>query len=157
MTSSASADPSVAQPAAAPLRYRLLAMLYDGLLMLAIWTTTIVALVTIVGDAVLGAWVRSVLFIECYLFFAFFWCRRLQTLGMLAWRLRLRSLADADTFTPAQALKRFVGGLLSFATLGLGFFWMCFDRDRRSWPDRLSGSVVVREPKRRRLRDGRVE
>ena len=149
MTSAASTA-GAAVDAPAPLRYRLLAMLYDALLLLAIWTTTIVALVTIIGDAVLGAWVRSLLFVECYLFFAFFWCRRRQTLGMLAWRLRLRSLAETDTFTPSQALKRFAGGLLSFAALGLGFFWMCFDRERRSWPDRLSGSIVVREPKRRR-------
>ena len=131
----------------APLRYRFAAILYDALVMLGIWITTIVALVTIVGDAVLGAWVQSLLFIELYVFLTFFWCRRGQTLGMLAWRLRLRS---EGAFTPSQALARFVGGLASFATLGLGFFWMWFDRDRMTWSDRLSRSVVVRGAKPRR-------
>ena len=131
----------------APLRYRFAAMLYDALVVLAIWITTIVALVTLVGDAVVGAWVQSLLFVELYAFFAFFWCRRGQTLGMLAWRLRLRS---AKGFTPRQALRRFVAALASFAALGLGFYWMWFDKDRLTWPDRFSRSVVVREPKRRK-------
>ena len=143
-------DP-VSRPA--PLRYRFAAMLYDALVVLAIWITTIVALVTLIGDAVVGAWVQSLLFVELYAFFAFFWCRRGQTVGMLAWRLRLQS---ADGFRPGQALRRFVGGLLSFAALGLGFFWMWFDKDRLTWPDRFSRSIVVREPKRREKRTSRI-
>ena len=133
----------------APLRYRFAALLYDALVVLSIWTTTIVALVTLVGDAVVGAWVQSLLFVELYVFFAFFWCRRGQTLGMLAWRLRLRS---AGGFTPEQALRRFIAELASFAALGLGFFWMWFDKDRLTWPDRFSRSVIVREPKRPKVR-----
>ena len=46
--------------------------------------------------------------------------------------------------TPTQALGRFVGGMASFATLGLGFLWMWFDRDRMTWSDLLSRSIVVR-------------
>ena len=137
----------------APLRYRFAAMLYDALVMLAIWITTIVTLVTLIGDAVVGAWVQSLLFVELYAFFAFFWCRRGQTLGMLAWRLRLRS---AKRFTPGQALRRFVAGLASFAALGLGFFWMWFDKDRLTWPDRFSRSIVVREPKQRKAGEGAI-
>lgn len=129
------------EAAIAPLRYRLMAMLYDALVILAIWVFTVVLLVTLIGDAVVGAWVRSLLFIEMYAFFAFFWCVRGQTLGMLAWHLRIRT---DGRFTPTQALGRFVGGLAGFAALGLGFIWMWFDRDRMTWSDRLSRSVVVR-------------
>lgn len=125
----------------APLRYRLLAILYDALIILAIWVFTIVALVTLIGDAVLGAWVQTLLFLEMYAFLGFFWCQRGQTIGMLAWHLRIRS---DGPFTPTQALGRFIGGMASFATLGLGFIWMWFDRDRMTWSDRLSGSIIVR-------------
>ena len=125
----------------APLRYRFAAILYDALLILAIWVTTIATLVTVLGDAVVGAWVQSLLFVELYAFLAFFWCWRGQTLGMLAWRLRIRT---DGRFTPTQALGRFIGGLASFATLGFGFFRMWFDPDRMTWSDRLSRSVVVR-------------
>lgn len=125
----------------APLRYRLAAILYDTLIILACWVFTIVALVTLIGDAVLGAWVQTLLFLEMYAFLAFFWCMRGQTIGMLAWHLRIRS---EGPFTPTQALGRFVGGMASFATLGFGFIWMWFDRDGMTWSDRLSRSVIVR-------------
>ena len=138
---------------AAPLRYRFAAMLYDALILLGIWFLTIALLVTLVGDAVLGAWVQSLLFVETYAFFAFFWCKRGQTIGMLAWRLRLKA---AGPFTPRQALRRFAAGVASFATLGLGFFWMWLDRDGRTWADRFSGSVVVREAKPRAGAPGRA-
>ncbi len=131
----------------AALRHRLGAMLYDALAVLGIWIATIVALVTVVGDAVVGAWVQSVLFVESYAYFAFFWCRRGQTVGMLAWRLKLRC---AGPFRPTQALRRFVAGLASFLTLGLGFAWMWIDRDKLTWGDRFSASEVVREPPRQR-------
>lgn len=129
----------------APLRHRFAAFVYDILIVFGIWVTTIIALVTVTGDAVVGAWVQSLLFLELYAFFAFFWCRRGQTVGMLAWRLRLR---HDGRYTSQQALLRFIGALASFATLGLGFAWMWFGADRRTWGDRLSNSVVVREAKR---------
>ena len=137
-------QPTTSESVSAPLRYRFAAMLYDALAMLAIWVVTIVVLVTLIGDAVMGAWVQSLLFVELYAFFAFFWCRRSQTLGMLAWRLRLHSTGG---FTPGQALRRFASSLVSFAAFGFGFFWMWFDKNRLTWPDRFSRSVVVREPK----------
>ena len=131
----------------AALRYRFGAMLYDALAVLGIWIATIVALVTVIGDAVVGAWVQSLLFVELYAYFVFFWCRRGQTLGMLAWRLKLQCVGP---FRPTQALMRFIAGLASFLTLGLGFAWMWIDRDKLTWGDRFSASVVVREPPRPR-------
>jgi uncharacterized RDD family membrane protein YckC len=35
---------------------------------------------------------------------------------------------------------------LSWLPLGLGFFWVLFDRDRRAWHDRLSGTRLVFRP-----------
>ena len=128
----------------APLRFRLAAMLYDALIVLAMWIFTIVLLVTVTGDAVIGAWLQSLLFLEAYAFFTLSWMHRGQTIGMLAWRLELRT---DGRFTPAKALRRFVGALLSLFTLGLGHAWMWFDPQRRTWPDRLSDSAVVRVPR----------
>ena len=128
----------------APLRFRLAAMLYDALVILAMWIFTIVLLVTLTGDAVIGAWLQSLLFLELYAFFTLSWTRRGQTIGMLAWRLELRT---DGRFTPAKALRRFVGGLLSLLTLGLGHAWMWFDPKRCTWPDRFSNSTVVRLPR----------
>ena len=128
----------------AALRFRVAAMIYDSLAILSIWVFTIVLLVTLTGNAVIGAWVQSLLFIELFAFFAFFWIHRGQTIGMLAWRLRLESPVP---FTLRQALYRFLGALVSFLCLGLGYFWIWFDKDRRSWSDIVSNSYIVRYPK----------
>lgn len=133
--------------APAPLRLRFAAFVYDALIVLGIWIATIVALVTAVGDAVVGAWVQSLLFAQMYAFFAFFWCRRGQTAGMLAWRLKLRT--DSGRLLPRQALLRFIGDLASFATLGLGFCRCWFAADKRTLADALSNSDMVRMPKGR--------
>ena len=121
-----------------------MAMIYDALVILGIWVFTIVILVTVRGDAVVGAWVQSLLFVELFTFFAYFWIKRGQTIGMLAWRLRLVSV---ERMTLQRVLMRFVGALVGALCLFLGYIWILFDSERRSWSDMLSGTRVVRDPK----------
>jgi uncharacterized RDD family membrane protein YckC len=124
---------------------RIGAMIYDGLLMLAVWMFTLFPLVMISNDAVSGPLVRALLFLELYGFFAWFWMRRGQTLGMLAWRLEIHN--GGRPFTLAQATRRFLGALASFVCLGLGYLWILLDPARRSWSDLASGSQIVHLPK----------
>lgn len=126
----------------APFRFRLLSIIYDTLILLAIWIITIVLLVTILQDYVLGAWVQSLLFIESFVFFTYFWTARGQTAGMVAWRLQI---SCEGQFTIKHAFLRFMGGLLSFLCLGIGFFWIWIDKDRRSWSDIMSSSRIIRQ------------
>jgi uncharacterized RDD family membrane protein YckC len=135
-----------ALPRPAGLLRRLGAMIYDGMIVLAIWLLTLFVGVAIHNGAVVGPFVQSVLFIELFAFFAYFWVSRGQTIGMLAWDLRIET--DSGTaLRPAQALLRFLGALLSLATLGVGYLWMYVDPDRRTWPDMLSNSRVVHVPR----------
>ncbi|HEY5680711.1 MAG TPA: RDD family protein [Pseudomonadales bacterium] len=123
------------------------AMCYDALLVVALWLVTLFPIVALSNSAVTGATVRSLLFIELFVFFAYFWVSRGQTLGMLAWRLRLVPAAPGEPVTLRQALLRFIGALAAFATLGLGYLWMYIDPERRTWPDMLSGTRVIHEPR----------
>ncbi len=55
-------------------------------------------------------------------------------------------VVDADTLEPpdtGQALVRYVGYLVSFAGLMLGFLWMIRDRRHQGWHDKLANTVVV--------------
>ena len=123
-------------------RYRVAAILYDCLILVAIWVFTIVTLVTVTGDAVLGPWIQSLLFLECYCFFSFFWIYRNQTLGMLAWRLKIQS---ATHISHRQVLLRFIGGLVSLVPFcGIGLLWALGHR-RQTWSDIFSGTTIVRE------------
>ena len=128
----------------APLRYRFAAMLYDGLVVMAFWVFTVVLLVAITGDVVVGDGLQSLLFLELYAFFTLSWIFRGQTVGMLAWRLEIKGQSRMNAF---DASKRFGGALAAFRTVGFGYVWMWFDADRRTWPHIFSNAQIVRRAK----------
>ncbi|WP_108445409.1 RDD family protein [Halomonas denitrificans] len=139
---------------------RLGAMLYDGLLVLAIWIV-IAALHLAVVRLVLGVpaeqvgvgaaqvlSLRLLMALGAFVFFAFFWTRGGMTLGMQAWRLRVQT-RDGCSITALQALQRFLVATISLAAFGLGYLWILLDDEKRSWPDIVSNTRVVVLPKRR--------
>ena len=79
-------------------------------------------------------------------FFITSWLRGGQTLGMRAWRLRVE-LESGEPLDARAGIVRFIGGLLSFLTGGLGLLWLWIDRDELTWHDRLAGTRVVVLPK----------
>lgn len=76
------------------------------------------------------------------LFFAFFWIRGGQTLGMRTWRLRLVR-EDGSGLRPRDAMLRLVWAALCLAPAGAGLLWMLVDRDRLTCYDRLSRTKPV--------------
>jgi uncharacterized RDD family membrane protein YckC len=154
---SAAPNPFEELPPAGFLR-RVMAMVYDGLLVLAlILTTTGVANLfaprpDLAPDAttaslegmqtVTGPFLSSLLFIEMFAFFAFFWVRYGRTLGMQAWRLRVQD-SEGHNITLLAALKRFLVAFPSLLLLGLGYWVMLLDPMKRSWSDRASNTRVV--------------
>ncbi len=137
---------------AGPLR-RLGALLYDFMLTAALWMVVGAIAVGLNGgeatDPSRPALLQSILFIITFMFFAFFWTRNGQTLGLLAWRLRVQT-PEGLALSWWQALLRFMAAGLSIAALGLGYLWMFVDRDGLSLHDRLSGTCVVELPKQKR-------
>ena len=127
---------------------RLIAALYDWLLVLAIMMVASVPIVALLDDAIAtgNAFYQASLVIIAGLFFGGFWMRGGQTLGMRAWRLRLVS-TDGSAVTPVSAALRYAGAWVSFAAAGLGFWWALIDQEKRTWHDRWSGTRIVRLPK----------
>jgi uncharacterized RDD family membrane protein YckC len=133
------------------------AMLYDTLLVLALlFIVTALFLPFTQGEAITpgesGALERvyqATLLLATVLFFGVFWTRKGQTVGMLAWRLRVER-NDGALLTWRDALLRLAGACVSLAALGFGYFWIWIDRDRLAWHDRWSGTRVVVLPKRQR-------
>ena len=133
----------VSEPRSAGLPRRLAAMFYDALLIVAIWMITLLVMVVANGgEPVLGAPVQSLLFLEAFTFFAYFWTRAGQTAGMRAWRLRLES-NDGGRVSLHQATLRFAVALVAFGALGIGYFWAWIDRQGRTWPDIASNCRVT--------------
>jgi len=132
----------------AGLLVRLVAMFYDALLLLsALLIATAIALIVTKGALhAHNPFFRTALFLTCFAFYAWFWLHGGQTLGMRAWRLRLQGL-DGRPITIWQALLRFLVAIPSLALADLGFLWMLVDKDKMTWYDRFSESVIVRLPK----------
>jgi len=133
---------------------RLGAMLYDGLLLLAVLMVATALFLPLTGgealdperNPVLEFVYRSVLLVLIVGFFGLFWTRRGQTLGMASWRLRVER-EDGTLLGWGDTLRRLAWALVSLLPLGLGFLWVMFDPERRAWHDRLSRTRVVVLPK----------
>lgn len=127
---------------------RVAAMVYDALLVAAILISTIILIVVLTNKPVAQNNVLGLLVLESFAFFAYFWIFRGQTLGMLAWRLSIVA-GSGYRMTASQALLRYLGGLISFIALGLGYFWILIDAQKRGWPDLISDSRILYTPKSR--------
>jgi len=165
--------PEAAVPAAADTRapgsgpgralvgWRLLALAYDALPVLALWM--LVAVPFVLADVAISGDPRHnvgpfsamqwLLWLACWLatgaYAVLSWRRGGQTLGMRPWRLRVTGIDDAAA-TPAALLRRYAIGTLSLLALGAGFWWAWFDRDRLTLHDRLSGTRMRRLDRLRR-------
>lgn len=121
---------------------RLAAMLYDGLLLLALMAVA-TTLITLPFGMPAGGWliVYQLFLFEIIplLFFTGFWVRGGQTLGMRAWKLKLVR-ADGNPVLWKDAIKRYFAALLSCLALGLGFVWIFVNPERLAWHDRLSNT-----------------
>lgn len=129
---------------------RLAAACYDSFIVLALWFIGTALVMPLSHGAITPEHPLAELLYQLYLlaigyaFFAGFWLRDGQTLGMLAWRVRLVSSRDGGRVSLRQTLIRYLAAILSWACLGLGFWWSLFDRENRTWHDRLSGTELLK-------------
>jgi uncharacterized RDD family membrane protein YckC len=129
---------------------RVAAMLYDGLLILALLFLSTLPFIAVrggdpveIGDNRLY---QVVLALVIYVFFVGFWIRSGRTLGMQSWRLQLET-ADGDKPSIGKATLRFLVAIVSWSAFGLGFLWQLWDKDSLTWHDRISGTRIVYYPK----------
>lgn len=130
---------------------RMAAILYDGLLALAIvFLGTLPLVILNAGEAIPAHtwWYRLYLVFLVGGYFVFFWVRGAETLGMKSWRIVLVS-TDGGPVSLRQATARAAAAALSWLPFGAGFLWSLADRDGLAWHDRLSGTKLVRSVKRR--------
>jgi uncharacterized RDD family membrane protein YckC len=132
---------------------RFAAMLYDALLLLALWFMATVPFIAIEGGESIEAGsgplhyvYQLTLVAVAYAFFVGFWRHRGRTLGMQSWGLQLQT-QDGELPSLGAATIRFFAAILSWLPLGLGFFWQLWDADRLTWHDRLSKTRLVYYPR----------
>ena len=133
-----------------PLWRRLAAASYDALVVLALWFIATAVAMPITRGAITPDHPLAELSFRLYLlavgfaFFGGFWVRNGQTLGMLAWRVKLVQAGNGAKITWRQALLRYLAAYLSLIPVGLGFWWSLWDAEKKTWHDRLSGTELRR-------------
>jgi uncharacterized RDD family membrane protein YckC len=149
------------RPTGAGLARRLLALVYEALLIGAVIFFAAYLFLALARQATSG-WERSLF--QCYLFavggayFGWFWSQGRRTLAMKTWHLRL-TLADGRECDWKHALARYFAAWIGPA-LGLGaylaigrwgalaggfnFIWALLDRERLFLHDRLAGTRLLR-------------
>jgi uncharacterized RDD family membrane protein YckC len=129
---------------------RIAAMLYDGLLILALLFLSTLPFIALRGGEPVepgdNLIYQLVLAVVVFAFFVGFWTGPGRTLGMQSWRLQLET-RDGGRAGISAATIRFFSSLLSWLPLGLGFLWSLWDKDKLAWHDRLSGTRIVYYPK----------
>ena len=134
-------------PPRALVGWRLLALAYDLLPVLALWFVVAAGFTAAHGDAVrggvLGLLEFAVLWAVAGVYATLSWRRGGQTIGMRAWRLRVTDAAGGAAGWRALWLRYLVGAIGLLAG-GLGFWWAWIDRDRLAWHDRASGTRMQR-------------
>ncbi len=143
---------------------RLAAMVYDGLLLLALnflvafvlirlLTPTSAALhqsLFVLPDTVRHLILLPAILLTTALFYSFFWVRNQQTLGMQTWHIRVESI-EGKPLGWLDALRRFFWAVLGFSIAGIGYWWQLFDRQHLCLHDRISRTRVIFQPPQRGL------
>lgn len=86
---------------------------------------------------------NSYVYLICYFYFAYPWVKTGQTLGMRTWKIKVVNV-DGSNLSYKTATKRFFAAMLSWLTLGFGFWRAMFDQEKRTWHDALSQTKLVK-------------
>jgi uncharacterized RDD family membrane protein YckC len=123
---------------------RLLSMLYESLMLIAVLFIASFIFHLLFRDS------NSIFFrpaFQLYLllvagiYFIWFWTHGGQTLPMQTWKLRVVT-ADGQRLHLKQALARYLFAVVGIFLLGCGIIWALFDRDHQFLHDRLAGTRI---------------
>lgn len=76
-------------------------------------------------------------------YLTFFWIRRAATPGNWLFSHRVVDYRTGQNLSIKQSVIRFLASWLSGLALFLGFLWVLWDKEKRSWHDKMAGTVVL--------------
>ena len=128
---------------------RILALVYDSLLIVAIVLVLSLLLVFVnEGYPESGSFVSFIQFFILVftgpIFYSYFWIvNKGQTTGMQAWKVKLVT-TDETELNINKTMLRCLISTISFACLGLGYLWILYHKDDLSWSDILTKTKVIK-------------
>ena len=141
------------QPHYAGFARRLVAALIDTLILslvlelmyLLFWGHGNMRLVAVDGNVQLmseGGWLDNLFFLLATIVL---WVKYGGTPGKLLMGCHVIDLATGKYLTPGKALLRYLAYFVSALPLGLGFFWIIWDKRKQGFHDKIAKTVVVVE------------
>jgi len=73
-----------------------------------------------------------------------FWHYKSATPGKMTVSARIVDAKTGNKPSTGQFIGRYFAYILSSLPIGLGFFWIGWDKRKQGWHDKLAGTVVVR-------------
>ena len=128
----------------ASITQRLGAIIYDLFLLVSCITFATLLLVIALNDGVSEKYMpafRVGLILLCYIFYV--WVVRGQTLGMLAWKIKITDKAK-NNISVLQASVRFILSIVLTSIFAINFVWMLFDPKKQPLHEKLSNTVLVK-------------
>jgi len=124
------------------------ALIYDGLILIAVWIvgSSLVVLPTNAAVEPGNLLFQGYLLVLTWGYFASGWLLGGQTVGMRAWNMRLisvRSQHPKGTISVSDSVVRVLVGGISLLLLGFGFLWALLRKDSATWHDLASRSRII--------------
>jgi len=85
-------------------------------------------------------WVEQIIIV---LITVFMWIKFLGTPGKLVLGCHVVDAKTQQAMNPGQAVLRYVSYFVSMLPLGLGFFWIAWDKRKQGFHDKIAGTVVI--------------
>jgi uncharacterized RDD family membrane protein YckC len=124
---------------------RVAAIIYDSILLCAIYFCTTFILIYSIGDKGIesgNVFYSVFLIFWAYLYYCWHWVNSRQTLGMTSWNIIVINKSN-EPLNWKEATIRYLFSLLSLMFLGLGFVWALFDKGNLALHDRLSQTKLI--------------
>lgn len=121
---------------------RLMACVYELLILIAIWMLFTWLYVSLFGDATHGSkrfFLQLLLWFISGIYFVVCWVKTGQTLAMQAWKMKIVG-EDGGLLSWRQATLRYVLASILVGMFGLSLLYMLVNRQRLFLHDRLVGS-----------------
>jgi len=124
---------------------RLLALIYDSLLVLGLIILLSLILIVVSGEnASVNPFIlllqRLIIICSGPSFYIYFWLKNNgQTLGMQTWKIKVVSKSGSD-INLKEALKRCLFSIILFP----GYFWIFINKEKKSWADIVSETKIIK-------------
>lgn len=99
-----------------------------------------------IGDLILDAILQ---FLFLGIIIIGFWIYKFATPGKMITKMRIVDEKSWQTPTKAQMVIRYLAYFVSAVPFLLGFLWIAFDKKKQGWHDKIAGTIVITEKKKK--------